>query len=1572
MQNYIGSLLADIAYLDLNVTNFIDGKLTNTGADARGFNEQDRLYFNEHFTIIDQSTPDGLLSSGFSGSTILCVSPIIENNEVIMESNFISIAYRGTESVGDFVTDLELALRSSAALAVTFDDFVKRLIAGNVSTVEISIFKDKISSFENNKYISIMKRQREDALNYFSNVTGSLPNTQINVYGHSLGGYLANYVTTVNNNYQNIKETITFNAPGFDRNQLEVINIIQKIETIIKEPENNTFKDIINDMLKTVVESLETVFNINSLNKLHSIYSTTGLEFTTSDQLGMFHPELRIPLYTDDAGMVSNHFVRYLREALCVYDSLSCLMPGDKLKNYDFITEILTSFTKDFLINSNFKAIDETLKHMSVFLGITSSKGIEVLNFMNSLSLQQLLNYNVNKFSEKTINDAFGPDGKSILYSLINYIPFTITGGDNINDNLYNPEMYTNDLIKSRFYMFEKLMSTENEHIYRLNNSEIEKLKFYKVFYDEKGGSDFAYIDAHNEFIYTNNLDIFKGLNNYLKTNAKITYFSDGSTLIIDTLNNIIYDYFEDDYIALNKGETTLDLSYGSDTVMIDVAAGATIKDVTIKDKGLGDLFIFNGGKNSDFIKGTKYKDKILGAAGEDHLFGDDGDDTINGGLGNDMIFGENGDDTLIGDDGDDHLMGGAGSNSLSGGAGDDILNAYNTLNEYHDIRGDYLTGGSGNNTLFGTGYGDTYTYHGEENGVDTIYEKDNNFGSNYIDRLIFTAHTQSSEVLLYNILNNLVIVINGINRVFVIDYYDNHYSYLDEIQFTNVISGEKIIWNTQYIIDHTINKKDGITTGTAGDDVLQGDDNIDQIYGGEGNDTIRGGKGDDIIHGGNGNDTIYGDDGNDVLNGNEGNDTVYGGNGIDIINGDNGDDKLYGDAGDDFIYGGEGADTIFGGLDNDTIFGGNGNDTINGDSGNDTIHGDNGNDTITGGIGNDIIYGDDGDDMITSGSSGTNELDKLYGGNGNDTISNSINNTYIRGGNDNDILFTSGINFDIDGESGADLIYMGTGSGYLKGGNGADIFYNNTNGVADYIIEGGLDDDTINMVKNGNHTIIYNKGDGNDRIIINGTNSNTQTDTIRLNGYSKNNIKSSTMLLFDNGKSLKLQLGSTDSISLVNFLTATSSINNIKYFQFDDGTLTNKDLIDIFTSFKGTDANDTFYDSPFEDTFDMNETGGNDYLYLKSGFDVVYSGTGNTSINLASSNNTIYSGSGNDYITLNSNYSNIVNLKNSNNGHDTISVSIFATGSKTILNLLNTINISHMNKGSYSFSWDSNSSITFETKYLNNQIMFNNETINLENLDLIGDSRDNYLKALSDRSQYIRGNGGIDEIYGGNGNDHIFGGTGDDKLYGEGGDDIIYGDEGKDFIFDILGGNTIWGGDDDDTITTGAGKDTIYGGNGNDTINSGIGADIVYGGDGDDNISGHGGFYYGEDGNDTYGVSNGHIVDYSGYNTLKFGTDYRDNVTIYKTGTGFNISISGKNGVNNITYIGEISRIERSYMLPDGYTYKDSLVVSNSSNINEINRLFELQASLVNETDETKITQMRTEISNLWGYDKP
>ncbi|MEM8685569.1 MAG: Ig-like domain-containing protein, partial [Pseudomonadota bacterium] len=117
-------------------------------------------------------------------------------------------------------------------------------------------------------------------------------------------------------------------------------------------------------------------------------------------------------------------------------------------------------------------------------------------------------------------------------------------------------------------------------------------------------------------------------------------------------------------------------------------------------------------------------------------------------------------------------------------------------------------------------------------------------------------------------------------------------------------------------------------TTGTSGDDILDGGNSDDRLIGKAGNDTLSGGAGNDLLKGGSGDDTLNGGDDHDLLIGGKGDDTLEGGDGHDLLVGGSGDDTLDGGDGADALYGGSGDDTLEGGEGNDLLIGGKGDDT--------------------------------------------------------------------------------------------------------------------------------------------------------------------------------------------------------------------------------------------------------------------------------------------------------------------------------------------------------------------------------------------------------------------------------------------------------------------------------------------------------------------------------------------------------------------------------------------------------------------------------------------------------------------
>ncbi len=272
-----------------------------------------------------------------------------------------------------------------------------------------------------------------------------------------------------------------------------------------------------------------------------------------------------------------------------------------------------------------------------------------------------------------------------------------------------------------------------------------------------------------------------------------------------------------------NATNTVVTDARGDTLSSIENLIGSIHDDVLIGDAGVNRL---DGGAGDDHLMGGGDADTLNGDAGDDTLYGGTGDDTLYGGDGIDTLNGGDGDDVLFGDAGDDTLNGGDGNDWLIGGADNDTF-----------------IGGAGNDTLIGGAGTDTASY---ENATEV-----------------------APYIVAADAVNRLATAVAGVTGVYV---------------NLNKVGTAQTLGNTDATDDRLIDIENLI--GSAHNDVLIGDRDVNRLDGADGNDTLYGGAGDDTLISGAEDDTLTGGAGDDTLTGGADDDTFVfaAGHGADTI----------------------------------------------------------------------------------------------------------------------------------------------------------------------------------------------------------------------------------------------------------------------------------------------------------------------------------------------------------------------------------------------------------------------------------------------------------------------------------------------------------------------------------------------------------------------------------------------------------------------------------------------------------------------------------------------------------------
>jgi Ca2+-binding RTX toxin-like protein len=480
------------------------------------------------------------------------------------------------------------------------------------------------------------------------------------------------------------------------------------------------------------------------------------------------------------------------------------------------------------------------------------------------------------------------------------------------------------------------------------------------------------------------------------------------------------------------------------------------------------------------------------------------------------------------------------------------------------------------------------------------------------------------------------------------------------------------------------------------------------------------------------------------------------------------------------------------------------------------------------------------------------------------------------------------------------DLLYGLAGNDTLMGDQGNDVLIG---GDGDDSLTGSAGNDTVSGGF-GADTIVFNRGDGQDLLAMNGP-MRLDNDVLQFGA----GILPTDIDLSISGSSLVLSLrGTTDRVTIAGFYNSLAGVSGsaiggamsaVQQVRFANGTVWTTDSLKA-TLFAGTAGNDSIVGTYLAD----NLTGGagHDTLVGWGGDDVLIGGDGNDSLTGGTGNDTVSGGFGADLITFNRGDGQDLLAMNGPMRLDNdvlqfgagilpTDIDLSVSGSSLVLSLRGTTDRVTI-AGFYSSVVGTAGGAIGGAMTAVQQIRFANGIVwSLDTLKSV-------VFAGTAGNDAIRGTSLADTLTGGNGNDTLTGFEGNDRLDGGAGSNWLDGGAGND---------TLLGGHD--------GNDMLLGGDGNDSLNGILGSDTLYGGAGDDSLRGDEGLlhFYGGTGNDT--LSTGGMASMTAYfgrgdgrdtinphqdwatsvNTLQFtGAITKSDIVVSVSGASLVLSIRG------------------------------------------------------------------------------
>ena len=765
---------------------------------------------------------------------------------------------------------------------------------------------------------------------------------------------------------------------------------------------------------------------------------------------------------------------------------------------------------------------------------------------------------------------------------------------------------------------------------------------------------------------------------------------------------------------------------------------------MVLPQRGLG--VIVDAGAGNDVINGGSGNDIIIGGLGADTMNGGLGNDTAsyqnattdilakltNSGLVTETNTGEASDDTyenienLTGSVHNDTLIGNSYTNILNGGKGDDVLIGMGGS--------DKLLGGDGNDTA-------SYKYSASVTASLTANKSVTAEGTDTLVGIENLTGSSGDDTLEGNSTANILDGGAGGN---------------DTVTFASALS-----FVVASLTDVATVNANGPAITITGDAIGDAYHNIDNLTGTAFNDTLIGDANVNILTGGSGDDTLEGLGDGDQLVGGLGSDTASYAHATSAVTADlsglyylnSGANLQVGDAfGDAYTS----IENITGSSKNDTLIGNNNANTLNGGLGDDILEGLGNGDNFIGGGGTDTVtYIHSSTSVSASLTTGLASFSPSGDAAG-DTFTDITN---LTGSSFNDNLIGNGNVNTLTGGAGDDTLEGMAGADILIGGTGS-----NTASYEHFVSSNGkgviasLETDASKMIA-GSSTVVVNEITYVTKLgVIYGTLTGANIDNPNIINDATGDTYSNIQNLIGSGANDVLTGSYTQSSA------STVDTSNI-YGNAGDDT--------IYTSLIG---NANIYGGVGNDTVIITK-------YLDNKQDILDGGDGIDTF--------IYNG---DVI--------VYNLDMGRDGQGTFSpnnIRDYATGSTlgglgayaTIKNFENiTINNGGYGGTIYASNADNIITVTSATnKTINYQYATSKITVDLSNttsVNVTGGSGNDTISGFDNVSgtaynDSITGNNNANSLSGGAGDDRLFGGGGNDSLEGGAGNDALYGDDGTD-----------------------------------------------------------------------------------------------------------------------------------------------------------------------------------------------